>query len=92
LEAGHTALLVARAETATEVSVRGHVANFRFGDWRNGWGGWRSDGGGWRNCGGRRNGCRLLSSWFFIGFLGVGFCGFLGEGVRRQEARHYQSR
>jgi hypothetical protein len=33
VEAGHTALLVARAETATEISVRGNVANFRFGGW-----------------------------------------------------------
>jgi hypothetical protein len=70
-----------RTEPATKISVRGKVANFRFDDWR-------SNGGVWRNGGDWCLWCRLLSFWFFSGLLGVGVCGFLGEGVRRHEPRH----
>lgn len=65
--------------------MRGHVANFGPGGWGNDRG-WRNDRGVWRNCGGWGNRRRLLSFLFFSGLFGVG--GFLGEGVRRQKARH----
>jgi hypothetical protein len=70
------------AEAATEISVRGNVANFWFGNWRNLGGDRRNGGGGWRN------GCRLLDLGLLSGLLGVGVCGFLGECLRRHEACH----
>ena len=83
-EAGHAALVVARAEVAPEISAHRNVAKLRLrgGD---------NDGRGRRRDGlGRQDGRRLLGFFGFFGALpGIFLCvrESLGEGGRRQDAR-----